>query len=99
MRLRCDAVALRRPTSSGSATAGSASCRSPGGGAPHGGGLAGPARQAVATYPVTRERLRGYAEALGAAGVDWTTVPVYEGTTSSPEQGRAGAEVLLSLEP
>jgi DNA-binding LacI/PurR family transcriptional regulator len=36
------------------------------------------ARQAAATFGVNRDRLRGYADALTAAGLDWATVPVEE---------------------
>lgn len=66
---------------------------------PEADGIADIERQEAATYPVTRDRLRGYAAALEAAGVPWEDVPVYENYENVPEGGRKGAEVLLSLEP
>jgi DNA-binding LacI/PurR family transcriptional regulator len=56
-------------------------------------------RRAAATYPVTANRLGGYGEAITAAGLDWNSVPIYEGKTNSIEVGEAGAAALLNLEP
>jgi DNA-binding LacI/PurR family transcriptional regulator len=62
-------------------------------------GLAGPARQSQAEYPVTRARLAGYAAALADAGIEWTDVPVYECPGSGLELGRSAALALLESEP
>lgn len=62
-------------------------------------GIAGPERQRDAAYPVSRDRLRGFAVAVEAAGLSWADVPVYECAGNSPEKGREAAEVLLSREP
>jgi len=66
---------------------------------PNGDGMASLERQRAATYPVSRDRLRGYAAALEAAGVPWAGVPVYENYENAPEGGRRAAEALLALEP
>jgi DNA-binding LacI/PurR family transcriptional regulator len=57
------------------------------------------AGQESATYPVTRDRLAGYRDAATAAGVDWSAVPVAEGTDSTVEEGEAGAAAVLATEP
>jgi DNA-binding LacI/PurR family transcriptional regulator len=62
-------------------------------------GWASAERQAAATFPVTKNRLLGYAEALSAAGVSWDSVPVYEGVTNMPEVGTAGMTALLQRTP
>jgi DNA-binding LacI/PurR family transcriptional regulator len=62
-------------------------------------GPAGPARQRAARYPVTRARLRGYAEALRAAGIAWSRVPVHECAGSGRSLGRAAADSLLDARP
>jgi DNA-binding LacI/PurR family transcriptional regulator len=62
-------------------------------------GPADPARQRAARYPVTRARLRGYAEALRAAGIAWNRVPVYECAGSSRQLGHAAATALLDARP
>jgi DNA-binding LacI/PurR family transcriptional regulator len=62
-------------------------------------GLADAARQATATHPVARPRLRGYAAALAAAGVPWSSVPVYECAATTPGEGAAAAAWLLRREP
>jgi DNA-binding LacI/PurR family transcriptional regulator len=62
-------------------------------------GFADPARRRAARYPVTRARLEGYADALGAAGIAWEAVPVYECPGSSRSLGRAAAQVLLGADP
>ncbi len=59
-------------------------------------GWADRSRQAAASYPVSRARLRGYTEALVAAGLSWATVPVYECAENSLAEGRVGAERLLA---
>ena len=56
-------------------------------------------RRDVATYRVTRERLRGYAEAITAAGFDWDAVPVYEGHPNSRALGAEAISALLALDP
>ncbi|MBA3778966.1 MAG: LacI family DNA-binding transcriptional regulator [Chloroflexi bacterium] len=58
-------------------------------------GLADSSRQQAASYPVSRGRLRGYREALEAAGLSWDEVPVQECAENSVEEGRAAAERLL----
>jgi DNA-binding LacI/PurR family transcriptional regulator len=56
-------------------------------------------RRAAATYPVTADRLRGYEEAIEAAGLDWDSVPIYESKTNLVEAGEAGVTALLNLDP
>jgi DNA-binding LacI/PurR family transcriptional regulator len=63
------------------------------------GGLAGLERQLEATYRPSRLRLEGYRAAVEEAGLSWESVPVYEATGTTPEQGGIAAEVLLSREP
>jgi DNA-binding LacI/PurR family transcriptional regulator len=58
-----------------------------------------PAREAEATYPITRERLAGYREALEAAGLEWADVPKHECVLNAREEGRLGAEALLEAAP
>jgi DNA-binding LacI/PurR family transcriptional regulator len=53
------------------------------------------ARQAAATFDVNAERLRGYADAMEPAGIDWADVPVMECHPLSPEAGAACAASLL----
>jgi DNA-binding LacI/PurR family transcriptional regulator len=62
-------------------------------------GLAGAARQAGAAYRVSRERLRGYAAAADARGIEWSEVPVFECAGSSQELGREAAAALLRSDP
>ena len=59
-------------------------------------GLVDARRRHEATYRVTRERLEGYAAALGAG---WDGVPLYETFPNSRAAGARGARVLLALEP
>ncbi len=62
-------------------------------------GRTGPAdlrRRATAPYAVSAARLRGYAEGLGAAGIDWAGVPVVECAGSVRAAGRAAAAGLLA---
>ncbi|MGY1858037.1 LacI family DNA-binding transcriptional regulator [Modestobacter sp. SYSU DS0290] len=62
-------------------------------------GLVGLQEQGGATYAVTRDRLAGYRQAAEAVGVDWSSVPVFHAPDSTPDDGAAGAEVLLGLTP
>lgn len=55
--------------------------------------------QAGATYAVTRRRLEGYRQAVTAAGLDWSGVPVVAGVTSSVTEGAAAAATLLDARP
>ena len=55
-----------------------------------------PRRRHEARYRVTRERLEGYAEALGAG---WDDVPLYETFPNSRAAGARAARALLALEP
>ena len=57
------------------------------------------ARRDVATYRVTRERLSGYADAITAAGIDWDTVPVFEGYPNERAVGGEALGALLALDP
>ena len=52
-------------------------------------------RQASATFEINTERLRGYADALEAAGMPWAGVPVLESFPISPETGARAAARLL----
>jgi DNA-binding LacI/PurR family transcriptional regulator len=58
-------------------------------------GRAGAARQAAARYYVARQRLRGYAEACQAAGLDWAHVPVEERWPYGLDAGKRAAGALL----
>lgn len=58
-------------------------------------GPADVSRQAVATHPVARARLRGYTSAMTAAGIAWDDVPVYECAGYAPSEGSAAATWLL----
>jgi DNA-binding LacI/PurR family transcriptional regulator len=62
-------------------------------------GFVGRDRRDAATYRVTRERLRGYADAITAAGIDWDAVPVYEGHPNSRALGAEAAGALLAIHP
>jgi len=59
-------------------------------------GLADLAEQRAATYAVSRDRLAGYRDAIERNGLDWSRVPVFQGTDSTPEEGEAGATAILS---
>jgi DNA-binding LacI/PurR family transcriptional regulator len=48
---------------------------------------------------VARERLRGYAEAVEAAGIAFEDLPVVEAGGFSTSAARAAAETLLSVRP
>ena len=62
------------------------------------GGPAGPERIAGVTFAVTRDRLAGYADALRAAGLDPSGVPVEEGPSAEAD-GYDGARRLLARAP
>jgi DNA-binding LacI/PurR family transcriptional regulator len=62
-------------------------------------GLADLVRRENAAFRVSRLRLRGYAAALEAAGIDWPEVPVYECPGSARLLGREAGGVLLSRSP
>ena len=59
-------------------------------------GLADPARQAAAHYPVMRRRLRGALTAIAAAGLDPAGIPVLECAANDIDAGAAGAAQLLA---
>lgn len=54
-------------------------------------------RQAQIDFPVSRDRLNGYADALTAAGIAWESVPVYECGDNSQESGERGFTEVWSL--
>jgi DNA-binding LacI/PurR family transcriptional regulator len=58
-------------------------------------GVAGPERQAAASYAITRARLRGYADALRAGGLRWEDVVVQECDLNARASGEAAASALL----
>ncbi|GIJ66726.1 LacI family DNA-binding transcriptional regulator [Virgisporangium ochraceum] len=62
-------------------------------------GLVSAAEQQAATYAVSRDRLAGYRGAVERRGLDWTHVPVHQGTDSTPDEGDAGATAVLRLSP
>jgi len=62
-------------------------------------GFADEQAQAAATLAVTRRRLAGYREAALRYGVDWSRVPVAQGTDSTPEEGERGAAAVLARHP
>ncbi|MEA2135701.1 MAG: hypothetical protein QOC68_3610 [Solirubrobacteraceae bacterium] len=62
-------------------------------------GFVDPDHRDLASYRVTRERLRGYADAITAAGIDWDAVPVYEGRPNSRALGAEAVSALLALDP
>lgn len=62
-------------------------------------GLVDLAAQQSATYAVSRDRLAGYRDAIEGSGLDWSEVPVFEGTDSTPEEGEAGAAAVLARSP
>jgi DNA-binding LacI/PurR family transcriptional regulator len=57
------------------------------------------AAQQNVTYAVSRDRLAGYREAIERHGLDWSRVPVFHGTDSTPEEGEAGAAAILARTP
>jgi len=62
-------------------------------------GAADLAEQQAATYAVSRDRLAGYRDAAERHGLDWTGVPVFQGTDSTPADGEAGAAAVLAGTP
>lgn len=62
-------------------------------------GLAGLPRQSAATASVAIGRLRGAADAVATAGLDWGDVPVVQCQMSSIEDGRTGTHTLLEAAP
>lgn len=62
------------------------------------GGPVDAARLDAATFQITRERLAGYADALRAAGLDFSKVPIEE-TKNSPAAAAAAAAALLDRRP
>jgi DNA-binding LacI/PurR family transcriptional regulator len=61
--------------------------------------LATPADARTATLAVTRDRLAGYRDAAERHGIDWATIPITQGTDSTPEEGQRGAIALLRRTP
>jgi DNA-binding LacI/PurR family transcriptional regulator len=59
------------------------------------GGAAGAERQAAARFHCNLERLRGYRDALEAAGIDWADVAIEERAPHGREAGRRAAGALL----
>jgi DNA-binding LacI/PurR family transcriptional regulator len=57
------------------------------------------AAQAAATYSVSRHRLAGYRDAARLAGLEWSRVPVFHGTDSTPAEGATGAAAVLGTDP
>jgi DNA-binding LacI/PurR family transcriptional regulator len=62
-------------------------------------GLVDVAAQQHVTYAVSRDRLAGYRDAFERHGLDWSRVPVFHGTDSTPEEGAAGATAILTRSP
>jgi DNA-binding LacI/PurR family transcriptional regulator len=62
-------------------------------------GLIPAADRAAATFGVTRQRLLGYQDATDAARIDWSSVPVAAGPSSTVRDGFARAGILLDREP
>ncbi len=55
--------------------------------------------QQAATYAVSRDRLAGYRDAIERRGLDWSRVPVFQGTDNTPDEGEAGAAAVLACTP
>lgn len=62
-------------------------------------GLVAERAQLDATFAVSRRRLAGFRDAALRAGLDWTRVPVSQGTDSTIAEGEAGAEAVLATTP
>jgi DNA-binding LacI/PurR family transcriptional regulator len=62
-------------------------------------GLVDVAAQQNTSYAVSRDRLAGYRDALERHGLQWSAVPVFHGTDSTPDEGEAGAAAILALHP
>jgi DNA-binding LacI/PurR family transcriptional regulator len=54
-------------------------------------------RQTVVGYPVSRDRLDGYADALATAGIAWESVTVYECGANSLETGERAFNEVFAL--
>lgn len=52
-----------------------------------------------AAVRVARVRVEGYLSALGSAGIDASSVPVWEATDNGPDAGRRAASDLLTAHP
>jgi DNA-binding LacI/PurR family transcriptional regulator len=59
-------------------------------------GMVDQARLEATAYQVTRARLAGCQTALVEAGIAWETVPIYECSVNTIEQGHVAAEKLLT---
>jgi len=55
--------------------------------------------QAAATFAVSRQRLAGFRDAAVRADLNWSEVPVAQGTDSTVEEGAAGAATVLATRP
>jgi DNA-binding LacI/PurR family transcriptional regulator len=62
-------------------------------------GLASVADRASATFGVTRQRLLGYRDATDAAGIDWSSVVVAAGPSSTVRDGFQRAGAVLDRRP
>ncbi len=62
-------------------------------------GLVDEGVQAAATFAVSRRRLAGFRDAAACADLNWTEVPVAQGTDSTVEEGAAGAATVLATTP
>ena len=62
-------------------------------------GLVPAAGRGAGTFAVTRQRLLGYREAIDAAGIDWSSVAVAAGPSSTVRDGFERAGMLLDREP
>jgi DNA-binding LacI/PurR family transcriptional regulator len=62
-------------------------------------GMVDPDRRGAATLQPSGARLRGVAKATSEGGISWNEVPVYECAVSTPDEGKAAAQVLLSRAP
>jgi len=62
-------------------------------------GMVDAERLASATWTVPRERFAGYRSALEAAGIEWTTVPIWECRYNGRRPGREAAAALLTRRP
>lgn len=61
-------------------------------------GFADGARLAGVQYGPTRDRIRGYRDALGAAGLDAEAVPIFE-TMNTAQEAALGVDAILALQP
>ena len=62
-------------------------------------GLVDETTQARTTYAVTRDRLAGYRDAALSVRLDWSRMPVFGGTDSTPHDGDIGATTVLTTIP